>query len=95
MLVDDSGSDGDANNHVEMAYDYGEIIHGNDDTQRDAIQEIEFELISGDIDFLFATAKTWCKRYKLCLSTVTKAERGGFSSQNSSIVQLSTLTLIS
>ena len=77
LLVDDSGSDGDANNHVEMAYDYGEIIHGNDDTQRDAIQEIEFELISGDIDFLFATAKTWCKRYKLCLSTVTKAERGG------------------
>ena len=77
LLVGDSGSDGDANNHVEMAYDYGEIIHGNDDTQRDAIQEIEFELISGDIDFLFATAKTWCKRYKLCLSTVTKAERGG------------------
>ena len=79
LLVEDSGSDGDndANNHVEMAYDYGEIIHGNDDTQRDAIQEIEFELISGDIDFLFATAKTWCKRYKLCLSTVTKAERGG------------------
>ena len=77
LLVDDNGSDGDANNHVEMAYDYGEIIHGNDDTQRDAIQEIEFELVSGDIDFLFATAKTWCKRYKLCLSTVTKAERGG------------------
>ena len=75
LLVDDSGSD--ANNHVEMAYDYGEIIHGNDETQRDAIQEIEFELVSGDIDFLFATAKTWCKRYKLCLSTVTKAERGG------------------
>ncbi|MGB2785810.1 CYTH domain-containing protein [Psychrobacter sp.] len=77
LLVDDNGGDSDANNHVEMAYDYGEIIHGNDDTQRDAIQEIEFELISGDIDFLFATAKTWCKRYKLCLSTVTKAERGG------------------
>ena len=75
LLVDDS--DDEANNHIEMAYDYGEVIHGNDDSQRDAIQEIEFELISGDIDFLFATAKTWCKRYKLCLSTVTKAERGG------------------
>ena len=74
LLVDES--DDEANNHVEMAYDCGEIIHGNDDSQRDAIQEIEFELISGDIDFLFATAKTWCKRYKLCLSTVTKAERG-------------------
>ena len=76
-LLVDEGDDEVINNHIEMAYDYGEIIHGNDDTQRDAIQEIEFELISGDIDFLFATAKTWCKRYKLCLSTVTKAERGG------------------
>ena len=64
-------------NSIEVAYDDGEIIHGRDDSQRDAIQEIEFELISGDLDFLFATAKTWCKRYKLCLSTVTKAERGG------------------
>lgn len=64
-------------NNVEMAYDYGEIIHGTDDTQRDAIQEIEFELISGDVDFLFSTAKSWCQRHKLCLSTVTKAERGG------------------
>ena len=75
LLVDDS--DDESNNHIEMAYDYGEIIHGNDETYRTAIQEIEFELILGDIDFLFATAKTWCKRYKLCLSTVTKAERGG------------------
>ncbi|HBL97327.1 MAG TPA: inorganic triphosphatase, partial [Psychrobacter sp.] len=33
--------------------------------------------VSGDLDFLFTTAKTWCKRYKLCLSTVTKAENGG------------------
>ena len=75
LLVDDS--DDESNNHIEMAYDYGEIIHGNDETYRTPIQEIEFELISGDIDFLFTTAKTWCKRYKLCLSTVTKAERGG------------------
>ena len=75
LLVDDS--DDESNNYIEMAYDYGEIIHGNDETYRTPIQEIEFELISGDIDFLFTTAKTWCKRYKLCLSTVTKAERGG------------------
>ncbi len=64
-------------NSIEVAYDHGQIIHGRDDSQRDAIQEIEFELVSGDLDFLFATAKTWCKRYRLCLSTVTKAERGG------------------
>ncbi|MGB3111051.1 MAG: CYTH and CHAD domain-containing protein [Psychrobacter alimentarius] len=64
-------------NCIEVAYDQGEIIHGEDDTQREAIQEIEFELISGDLDFLFTTAKAWCKRHKLSLSTVTKAERGG------------------
>jgi len=79
LLVEkaNGNTDDSPDNSIEMAYDYGEIIHGNDDSQRDAIQEIEFELISGDLDFLFMTAKTWCKRYKLCLSTVTKAERGG------------------
>ena len=70
-------SEDSADNCIEVAYDHGEIIHGEDDTQREAIQEIEFELISGDLDFLFTTAKAWCKRYKLSLSTVTKAERGG------------------
>lgn len=73
LLKDDKKGD----NILEMAYDYGQIIHGNDETQRQPIQEIEFELMAGDLDFLFATAKIWCKRYKLCLSTVTKAERGG------------------
>lgn len=75
LLVEDNSDE--VVNSIEMAYDYGKIIHGNDETQRDAIQEIEFELISGDVDFLFATAKSWCQRHKLCLSTVTKAERGG------------------
>ncbi|WP_201616071.1 CYTH and CHAD domain-containing protein [Psychrobacter urativorans] len=78
LLEDGSKDDGSENNNsIEMAYDSGELIHGNDDSQRQAIQEIEFELVSGDLEFLFATAKIWCKRYKLCLSTVTKAERGG------------------
>ncbi|PYE38876.1 CYTH and CHAD domain-containing protein [Psychrobacter fozii] len=75
LLVEDNGDQ--MENSIEIAYDHGEIIHGNDDAQREVIQEIEFELISGDLDFLFMTAKTWCQRYKLCLSTVTKAERGG------------------
>lgn len=75
LLVENDSEQGD--NMIEMAYDYGEIIHGNDDNRREVIQEIEFELISGDLDFLFITAKNWCQRYKLCLSTVTKAERGG------------------
>ena len=74
LLEDDSGKHISS---IEMAYDYGVIIHGSDDSQRQAIHEIEFELIAGELGFLFATAKTWCKRYKLCLSTVTKAERGG------------------
>ena len=79
LLVEDIGNEvgNEVINSIEVAYDYGKIIHGTDDTQRDAIQEIEFELISGDVDFLFATAKSWCQRHKLCLSTVTKAERGG------------------
>lgn len=73
----DYGSGSVPDNKIEVAYDRGEIIHGNDDSKRDMIQEIEFELVAGDVDFLFTTAKKWCKRYKLCLSTVTKAERGG------------------
>ncbi len=76
LLIEEISEDS-ADNCIEVAYDQGEIIHGEDDNQREAIQEIEFELISGDLDFLFTTAKAWCKRYKLSLSTVTKAERGG------------------
>ncbi len=79
-LVVDANSksnDNSSTNKIEVAYDYGQIIHGNDETQCQPIQEIEFELVSGELEFLFATAKTWCKRYKLCLSTITKAERGG------------------
>lgn len=69
------GDDGN-NSIIEVAYDYGEIIHGRHASLRSPIHEIEFELVSGELSFLFATAKVWCKRYKLCLSTVTKAERG-------------------
>ena len=75
---------GEANNVIEVAYDDGEVIHGTDDSLRQPIQEIEFELISGDIDYLFSVATTWCKRYKLCLSTVTKAERGSLLIQGRS-----------
>lgn len=79
LLEDDSNATdrGQSNSSIEVAYDYGEIIHGNDNTQRQAIQEIEFELVTGELAFLFTTAKKWCKHHKLCLSTVTKAERGG------------------
>lgn len=63
-------------NVIEVAFDTGKVIHGMDKNQQQALQEIEFELIEGDMAFLFEIAKTWCKRYNLCLSTVTKAERG-------------------
>ena len=66
----------DGHSSIEVAYDTGNIIHGQEDQKRSEIKEIEFELLSGTPAYLFATAKTWCKRYKLCLSTVTKAERG-------------------
>ena len=62
---------------VEMAYDEGTVIHGEDSQITKPILELEFELIEGDVSFLFDVAKTWAKRYNLCLSTVTKAERGG------------------
>lgn len=62
---------------IEMAYDEGSVIHGEDPQISKPILELEFELIEGDVSFLFDVAKTWAKRYNLCLSTVTKAERGG------------------
>lgn len=62
---------------IEVAYDVGVIKSGLDDDLQSGVHEIEFELLSGNTDFLFQTAKQWCKRYKLCLSTITKAERGG------------------
>ncbi|MES1964172.1 CYTH and CHAD domain-containing protein [Psychrobacter sp. AH5] len=81
LLVDEDKKDDsdkqDKASTIEVAYDYGKIIHGDDESSTQSIQEIEFELVSGELDFLFTTAKVWCKRYKLCLSTVTKAERGG------------------
>ena len=64
-------------NVIEVAYDEGKVVHGTDSNKQMPIHELEFELLRGNIDFLLETAKTWCKRYKLCLSTVTKAERGG------------------
>lgn len=81
LLVDEDKKDDsdkqDKASTIEVAYDYGRIIHGDDESRTQSIQEIEFELVSGELDFLFTTAKVWCKRYKLCLSTMTKAERGG------------------
>ena len=72
------------NSRIEIAYDIGKVGTGslkdksttqNTLTEAD-IHEIEFELLEGEPSDLIDIAKTWCKKYKLYLSTVTKAQRG-------------------
>lgn len=73
------------NSRIEIAYDIGKVGIGSLNSQKPAnnhgltqsdIHEIEFELLEGDPSDLIDIAKTWCKKYKLYLSTVTKAQRG-------------------
>ena len=73
------------NSRIEIAYDIGKVGIGRLNSQKPAnnhgltqsdIHEIEFELLEGDPSDLIDIAKTWCKKYKLYLSTVTKAQRG-------------------
>lgn len=73
------------NSRIEIAYDIGKVGIGRLNSQKAAnnhgltqsdIHEIEFELLEGDPSDLIDIAKTWCKKYKLYLSTVTKAQRG-------------------
>lgn len=73
------------NSRIEIAYDIGKVGIGRLNSQKAAnnhgltqsdIHEIEFELLEGDPSDLIEVAKTWCKKYKLYLSTVTKAQRG-------------------
>lgn len=73
------------NSRIEIAYDIGKVGVGILNSQKSAknhgltqsdIHEIEFELLEGDPSDLIDIAKTWCKKYKLYLSTVTKAQRG-------------------
>ena len=73
------------NSRIEIAYDIGKVGIGHLNSQKPAnnpgltqsdIHEIEFELLEGDPSDLIEVAKIWCKKYKLYLSTVTKAQRG-------------------
>ena len=73
------------NSRIEIAYDIGKVGIGSLTSRKSAnnhgltqsdIHEIEFELLEGDPSDLIEVAKTWCKKYKLYLSTVTKAQRG-------------------
>lgn len=84
------------NSRIEIAYDIGKVSIGRLNSQKPAnnhgltqsdIHEIEFELLEGDPSDLIDIAKTWCKKYKLYLSTVTKAQRGSLLLANKQFAQ--------
>lgn len=84
------------NSRIEIAYDIGKVGIGRLNSQKSAnnheltqsdIHEIEFELLEGDPSDLIDIAKTWCKKYKLYLSTVTKAQRGSLLLANKQFAQ--------
>lgn len=84
------------NSRIEIAYDIGKVGIGHLNSQKPAnnheltqsdIHEIEFELLEGDPGDLIEVAKTWCKKYTLYLSTVTKAQRGSLLLANKQFAQ--------
>ena len=84
------------NSRIEIAYDIGKVGIGSLTSRKSAnnhgltqsdIHEIEFELLEGDPSDLIEVAKTWCKKYKLYLSTVTKAQRGSLLLANKQYAQ--------
>lgn len=84
------------NSRIEIAYDIGKVGIGSLISRKSAnnhgltqsdIHEIEFELLEGDPSDLIEVAKTWCKKYKLYLSTVTKAQRGSLLLANKQFAQ--------
>ncbi|CAD5373789.1 Adenylate cyclase [Rubrivivax sp. A210] len=58
---------------IEIAHDRGEIIAGE---RRLAVDEIEFELVSGDSATLPALAARWAARFGLWWDVRTKSEQG-------------------
>ena len=58
---------------IELAYDRGHIIAGE---QRVAVDEIEFELIRGPSAALVNMAQRWARRFGLWWDVRTKSERG-------------------
>lgn len=58
---------------IEIAYDVGRIVAGS---QSLAVDEIEFELISGPAQALPALAVRWVQRHGLWWDVRTKSERG-------------------
>lgn len=58
---------------VEIAYDQGALFAGELELP---ISEVEFEHVSGDIQYMFALAREWAEKYSLILDIRSKAERG-------------------
>ncbi len=58
---------------IEIAYDRGHIVAGE---QRQPVDEIEFELVSGPRQALVALAQRWAERFGLWWDGRTKSERG-------------------
>ena len=58
---------------IEIAYDVGRIVAGNRSL---AVDEIEFELVSGPAEALPALAVRWVQRHGLWWDVRTKSERG-------------------
>jgi inorganic triphosphatase YgiF len=62
---------------VEVAYDRGWLLAGEGAAARKlAVNEIEFELLSGPPAKLPALALRWAKQHGLCWDSRTKSERG-------------------
>lgn len=64
---------GVAGARIEAALDEGWIVAG---AQRQAVCELEIELLDGDAAALAALTADWLPRHRLWLSHATKAERG-------------------
>lgn len=59
--------------HIEIAYDTGNVVANN---QQFSVNEVEFELIKGQVADLILVTKLWQKRHQLYISTISKAQRG-------------------
>jgi triphosphatase len=67
FTVTQGGSD------IEIALDQGMVVNGGRSV---AIRELEIELKSGKAEHAVALARQWCKKYDLCLSTISKSMKG-------------------
>jgi triphosphatase len=58
---------------MEIALDQGMVVNG---ARSVALRELEIELKSGKAEHAVELARLWCKKYGLCLSTITKSMKG-------------------